>query len=86
MSAEATVEVLTKQGCHLCEEALAVTREACAEFGLEHREVDITEDEQLLSMYGEEIPVLRIDGKVRDFWRFDPVRLRRLLREARGQT
>lgn len=85
MSAEVMVEVLTKRGCHLCEEALGVTREACAEFGLEHREVDITEDEQLLSLYAEEIPVLRIDGKVRDFWRFDPVRLRRLLREAKGQ-
>ncbi len=77
-----SVEVLTKQGCHLCEEAVAVTREACAEFGLEHRVVDITEDERLRALHAEEIPVLRIDGKVRDFWRFDPVRLRRLLREA----
>ncbi len=82
---DVTVEVLTKQGCHLCEDALEVTRQACEEFGLESRNVDITHDAALLEAYAEEIPVLRIDGMVRDFWRFDPVRLRRLLQEALGR-
>lgn len=76
------VEVLTKPGCHLCEEALAVTAEACAEFGLEPVEVDLSADSEALERHAEEIPVLRIDGRVRDFWRFDPIRLRRMLREA----
>ncbi|GAA1166132.1 glutaredoxin family protein [Nesterenkonia sandarakina] len=76
------VELLTKQGCHLCEEAVAVTREACAEFSVTFIEHDITEDATLLASFAEEIPVLRIDGRVRDFWRIDPQRLRRLLREA----
>lgn len=82
MGEQVTVEVLTKQGCHLCEDAVEVTRQACAEFGLTHQIVDITEDQQLRELYAEEIPVLRIDGTVRDFWRFDPVRLRRLIQEA----
>ncbi|GAA1173916.1 MULTISPECIES: glutaredoxin family protein [Nesterenkonia] len=76
------VEVLTKQGCHLCEEAVAVTVEVCAEFGVQPVEVDLTEDPETLARHAEEIPVLRIDGQVRDFWRVDPVRLRRLLGEA----
>jgi len=86
MSDQVKVEVLTKQGCHLCEDAVEVTRQACAEFGLSHHIVDITEDQQLRELYAEEIPVLRIDGTVRDFWRFDPARLRRLLTEAVGQS
>lgn len=78
------VEVLVKDGCHLCEAALATTAEACAEFGLEHRITDITHDTVLLGQFAEEIPVLRINGTVRDFWKFDPVRLRRLLTQATG--
>lgn len=76
------VEVLVKEGCHLCQEALATTAEACAEYGLEHRTTDITSDDALLAQFAEEIPVLRIDGAVRDFWTFDPARLRRMLAEA----
>lgn len=82
MSAQVTVEVLTKPGCHLCEAALAVTAEACAEFNLTYQEVDITQDPALQEQFAEEIPVLRINGVMRDFWRFDPARLRRLLKEA----
>ncbi|WP_300344446.1 glutaredoxin family protein [Nesterenkonia sp.] len=78
------VEVLVKPECHLCEEALKVTADACSEFGLQHRTTDISTDPALAQQFAEEIPVLRINGAVRDFWRFDPQRLRRLLREASG--
>lgn len=84
MADQVLVEVLTRRGCHLCEAALDVTAEACAEYGLEYVEVDITEDEALLAQFAEEVPVLRINGAVRDFWRFDPVRLRRLLNTAQS--
>ncbi|GAA3283002.1 glutaredoxin family protein [Nesterenkonia halophila] len=79
------VEVLTRPGCHLCEEALAVAGEVCAEFALTVREVDISADEELAARHAEEVPVLRIDGAVRDFWRIDPRRMRRLLAEATGR-
>lgn len=82
MSNPTDVEVLVKPECHLCAEALQVTEEACAEFGLEYRTTNITDDADLAAQFAEEIPVLRINGAVRDFWRFDPVRLRRLLAEA----
>ncbi|GAA1150691.1 glutaredoxin family protein [Nesterenkonia lutea] len=82
MSQPVVVEVLTKQGCHLCVDALAAARQVCAEFGIEPLERDITTDEELLSIYAEELPVLLIDGRVKDFWRIDPQRLRRLLSET----
>ncbi|WP_147104108.1 glutaredoxin family protein [Nesterenkonia populi] len=78
------VEVLVKPGCHLCQDALAVTAQVCEEFGLEHRTTDITQDAVLAEQFAEEIPVLRIDGVPRDFWRFDSARLRRLLSKATG--
>ncbi|MGJ9374422.1 glutaredoxin family protein [Nesterenkonia sp. CF4.4] len=86
MSRTVEVEVLTKQGCHLCEDALAVAREVCAEFSVPVLERDITEDVELLASFAEEIPVLRINGRVKDFWRIDPQRLRRLLREAAAES
>uniref|UniRef100_UPI000255CD04 glutaredoxin family protein n=1 Tax=Nesterenkonia sp. F TaxID=795955 RepID=UPI000255CD04 len=60
------VEVLTRPGCHLCAEALAVAGEVCAEFDLTVRELDISADEELAARHAEEVPVLRIDGAVRD--------------------
>ena len=41
--------------------------------------VDIDEHADLLARHSEEVPVLLIDGKVRDFWVIDPQRLESLL-------
>lgn len=82
MSDHIDVEVLVKPDCHLCADALAVTAQACAQYGLDYRITDIAQDAALAAQFAEEIPVLRINGAVRDFWRFDPARLRRLLAEA----
>lgn len=73
------IEVLTRPGCHLCADALAVTAEVCGELGLCFTEVDISGDPSLIQQFGEEVPVLRVDGVMRDFWTFDAGRLRRLL-------
>lgn len=81
-SSGVVVDVLTRPDCHLCTEALRVTAEVCAEFGLTPQETTIEHDDALRAQFSEEIPVLRINGKVRDFWKIDPVRLRRLLAEA----
>lgn len=45
----------TRPGCHLCEQALALVRDA----GEEPRRVDISGDLKLLREYGARIPVLR---------------------------
>jgi hypothetical protein len=38
-------------------------------------ETNILEDQELLNLYGEEIPVLQINGKPHGYWRIDPIRL-----------
>ncbi len=39
-------------------------------------EENILENEALFKKYSEEIPVLLVNGKVHNYWRIDPVRLR----------
>ncbi len=73
------VRLLTKPGCHLCDDARRVVAEVCHELGEEFTEVDILTDEELTKTYGDQIPVTFVDGNQHDFWRVDPVRLRAAL-------
>jgi len=75
----ARVRLLTKPGCHLCDDARPVVGRVCAELGVDWDEVDITSDAELLRRYGEEIPVVLVDGVQHDFWRVDESRLRAAL-------
>jgi glutaredoxin len=68
-----------KPGCHLCEDARVIVAAVCAEVGAGWTEVDITTDPALMAQYGEQIPVTFVDGKQHDYWRVDPVRLRKAL-------
>ena len=76
MNPSERVLVLTRPGCHLCENAEAVVDAVCREFGVGWRSQDITDDAELLRRYGNEIPVTFVDGKQHDFWRVDAARLR----------
>lgn len=73
------VVVYSKPGCHLCEDAVALVDQVCAELGATWREVDISGDPELMRVYGEQIPVTFVDGRQHDFWRVDPDRLRAAL-------
>lgn len=73
--AEARVVVLTRVGCHLCADAVAVIARVCAETGERYREVDIDSDPDLTRRYNDQVPVTFVDGRQHDFWRVDPDRL-----------
>ncbi|MGI8576810.1 MAG: glutaredoxin family protein [Nocardioidaceae bacterium] len=77
------VRLLSKPGCHLCDDARAVIAEVCSDLGVDFDEVDITSDPALMSAYGEQIPVTFVDGAQHDFWRVDETRLRNALEPAR---
>lgn len=74
------VRLLTKPGCHLCDDARGVVESVCAELAEEFEEVDITRHPDLVAHYGEQIPVTFVDGAQHDFWRVDAQRLRTALR------
>ena len=79
MSAPHTITLLSRPGCHLCDEARAVISHVAGELGVAWTERDVTASEQDLREFGEMIPVTLIDGVQHDFWRVDERRLRRAL-------
>jgi glutaredoxin len=76
MPGDPRVVVYGKPGCHLCEDAERVVAQVCAESGERWRTLDISDDEALMRVYGEQIPVIFVDGAQHDFWRVDAQRLR----------
>jgi hypothetical protein len=74
-----TITLLSRPGCHLCDEARAVIARVAADLGVLWTERDITESDNDLRDYAEMIPVTLIDGVQHDFWRVDERRLRRAL-------
>ena len=77
------VVVLTRQGCHLCDEAIAQVAAVCAETGEAYAVLDIDSDPDLQRRYTEQVPVTFVDGVQHDFWRVDPARLKAALLRAR---
>lgn len=74
------VVVLTRQACHLCDQAIEVVAAVCAETGDSYTTLDVDADPELLRQYTDQVPVTFVDGMQHDFWRVDPVRLRAALR------
>jgi glutaredoxin len=79
MTAAHTITLLSRPGCHLCQEARGVIERVAGELGVAWTERDITESQEDLRDYAEMIPVTLIDGVQHDFWRVDERRLRRAL-------
>jgi glutaredoxin len=77
------VLVLTRAGCHLCDQAIEVVAKVCAETGEAYATRDVDEDPDLRQAYTDQVPVTFVDGAQHDFWRVDPVRLRAALARPR---
>ena len=92
MTTTIDLTLIGKSGCHLCDEARVTVNAVVGAFRAEYTGVarhiqvnlvehDILVDEELWNKYSEEVPVLLINGKVHNYWRIDPVRLRGALDE-----
>jgi glutaredoxin len=73
------VTLLSKPGCHLCDDVRVVIERVAADVGVGWEEVDITSDPELQAQWWEQIPVTLVDGVQHDFWRVNETRLRRAL-------
>ena len=69
------VILYTRQGCHLCDDALGLLRRN----GLSPRIIDIDSDPELVARYDTCVPVVVIDGKERFRGHVNEVLLRREL-------
>jgi hypothetical protein len=74
------VLLLSRPGCHLCDDARAVIERVTAEFGVGWSERDITGNAQDLREFSDMVPVTFVDGVQHDFWRVSEERLRVALR------
>jgi hypothetical protein len=76
---ETRITLLSKPGCHLCDDARAVIVKVAAELDVGWDERDITLSEEDLREYWDKIPVTLVDGVEHDFWRVSESRLRSAL-------
>ncbi|MDF2444394.1 MAG: hypothetical protein JWR01_2597 [Subtercola sp.] len=80
--ARTVITLVSKPGCHLCDDARAVIETVVADLAgrepsvvVDVREASILDDQALYDEHVEDIPVVLIDGRVHTFWRVDPARL-----------
>jgi glutaredoxin len=74
-----TVELLARDGCHLCDDARRLVERVTAAAGVRWTETDVDADPGLRAEFGDLVPVVRVDGKEIGYWRIDEGRLRRAL-------
>jgi glutaredoxin len=74
-----TVTLLTRHGCHLCDEARSVVATVSGSAGATVVEIDVDGDPELRAEYGDMVPVVLIDGVQHGYFRIDSSRLRRHL-------
>ena len=86
MTAQPRITLLSKPGCHLCDDARVVIETVAADTGVGWVEVDITSDPELQRAWWDQIPVTLVDGVQHDFWRVDEARLRKALSERSQDT
>jgi len=73
------ITLLSRPGCHLCDDAREVIVRVAADLGVRWEEVDITTSDSYLQEYSDQIPVTLIDGVQHDFWHVSEERLRAAL-------
>lgn len=74
------LDLMTTEGCHLCDEAVAILQANLMPGEVEVDLVDIVYDEALLARYAEKIPVLvKRDTQEELAWPFDGQALRHFL-------
>jgi len=74
------VEIYSKKGCCLCNKARELIDKVGSEVSFSFKEVDITDSEELLRKYKEDIPLIFINGKKAFKFKVDEVEFRKKLR------
>lgn len=73
------VTVYTRRGCHLCAEAWEVLQADQAVFGYQLKAIDVDSDPELVGRFGERVPVIAVNGRIRFYGGVNPVLWKRFL-------
>jgi len=80
------ITVMSKPGCHLCEAAIETVQKVVgSHIPVLIEEVDITQDQELLEKYRDDIPVILVDGVERFRHTVDPDKLAQFFYDDLGQ-
>ena len=77
------VTVYSRHGCHLCEDAIQTLEGMRQELRFSIDVIYIDENPELEKLYGNEVPVIHINGEHHDFYKVDPERFRTSLERHR---
>ncbi len=80
------VTLYSKPGCHLCEQMKDVITRVATKIPLALEEIDISRDDELMRLYGQDIPVLMIEGKRAAKYRVTEDSLLRILGARRSSV
>ena len=73
------VTLYSRSNCHLCDVAMETLTNLQSELKFEIEKLLIDGDAELETKYGEQVPVILINGKQHDFFRVDPERFRKAI-------
>ena len=73
------VTIYSRSNCHLCDVALGVLEEFRQEFNFQIVKILIDKSPELEEKYGEQVPVIMIDGEIHDFFKLNEARFRKAL-------
>jgi hypothetical protein len=76
------VELFTRPGCHLCDEMKRSIEEAARGLDVRLRETDVTGNADLERRFGNDVPVLFVNGCEAARHRATPAELRRRFQEV----
>jgi glutaredoxin len=76
--------LFTRQGCHLCETARLLLQKEQQRYHYTLEIVDVDSQEELAAQFGEQVPVVTVNGQIRFRGGINSVLLRRLLRAEAG--
>jgi predicted thioredoxin/glutaredoxin len=76
---DARIVYLTREGCHLCDEALPLVRAEADRAGTTVEVRDIDAEESLRADWTYDVPVIIVDGAVHATYRVQPEELRAAL-------
>jgi glutaredoxin len=77
------VTVYSRHGCHLCESAVNTLEGMREELAFTIDVIYIDGNPELEKLYGNEVPVIHINGEHHDFYKVDPERFRSSLEKHR---
>ena len=72
--------LFTRQGCHLCEDAELLLQKEQQRYHYQLEIVDVDSQKELVARFGEQVPVVTVNGEIRFRGTINPVLLARLLR------